>query len=268
MTKTEALKELLKINLDKLIRNTRIEDLTIKFISDKEFTISNKDNKIVFKDTLNNYDVDFESQKKFILNVAESVASIAMILEDLRPKDEKFLDVYVNLNYDEYIDVLGYGPMYSPSYKIVCITFVNVVLSFEDNIHEICKEFKKIMLDALINKIRDKIDGNKIRVIISSNKRCDGIKFCINKIMDEDTICVGYIEKLKKLKELKVLKNPKIPDYLKTLKYENITLHYSITTNEEVYKATKTIEEYADEYESLFVKIWKNLKGNQKTTNS
>ena len=266
MIKTEALKELLKINLDKLIKNTRIEDLTIKFVNDNEIAILNKDKKIVFKDSLNNYDLDFDSQKKFILNVAESVTSIAMILEDLRPKDEKFLDAYFNLNNNNYIEVLGHGAMYISSRSLVYISFVDLDLFFEDSKYEICKDFKNIMLDTLIDKIKDKIDGDKIKVIVYSNKKCDGIYFYIDKVMNEDALCIGYIDDLSKLKELKVLKNSKIPNGLNTVKYKNITLYYSITTNEEVYKATKTIEEYADEYESLFVKIWKNLGGNQKNS--
>ena len=55
MTKIEALKELLKINLNNLNKYTHLKKLRINFKED-EFTVFDKNNFIIFKDKLSNYD--------------------------------------------------------------------------------------------------------------------------------------------------------------------------------------------------------------------
>ena len=66
MEKIEELKKLLKINLDEL--NIAFGwELSITFTND-DFIIDNG-SEIIFTDKILNYDVNFESQKRFVLNV-------------------------------------------------------------------------------------------------------------------------------------------------------------------------------------------------------
>ena len=264
MTKTEALKELLKYNLNKLAKNTSIGDLSINFVTVEKFMVLNKDKEVVFTDKLLNYDVDFESQKNFILNVAENVALTAMILEDLRPEDRNILKNYLDLYDKNYIEITGHGPMHYPRYRFY-IDVRNFVTSLYDDYCEICKEFEKMMLDTFIWRIKNKIGGNKIRIVIHFDKnKCEEIDIYIDELMEKDTICVGYIDDIKKLEGIYNLKNPKIPVFPNesVLKHKLITLYYSVTNVEELENATDIIREIIYEYEKLFEKFWRRLKEN------
>ena len=265
MTKTEALKELLKYNLNKLAKNTSIGDLSINFVTVDKFMVLNKDKEVVFTDNLSNYDVDFESQKKFVLDVAESVAMTAMILEDLRPEDKNILENYLDSYDKNYIEITGYGPIHTSAPHRFYIEFKNFVMTLEDDYYEICKEFKNLMLDTFIWKIKNKVNRNKVRVFLHFNEnKCNGFIIFVDSIMDKDVLPIGYINDIKKLEKIDNLKNPKFFVYPNenVLKHKLITLFYSVANVEELEKATDVIREAVYEYEKLFKKFWIRLKEN------
>lgn len=222
MTRTEALKELLKENLRELDRNTYIDGLVIDF-KDDEFIVSNEDTKIIFKDKLSNYDLDFESQKRFVLKIADKSAGFVEVLEDVDRSG--FFENLIEVDDEYYFDVLGRGDIYKGNYiEIDCA---------EIGSNDLCNLF----VEYVTQEIKDHLDKNKIRVILYSDKYGYETGFYVNGVINEDQIYIGFIEDPFCLKHLENAKNID-----EVIGYDAITLYYSLTSKKEVNDAVEFVK--------------------------
>ena len=211
MIKIEVLKELLKINLEVLGHNTSISGLTIDFKGD-EFLVLDENKNVVFKDSLKNYDLDFESQKKFILDVANSVTSFVEVLENVNKDD------LIRVDNEYFYSVIGKGDIYKKDNYIN----INKLDNEKDNVF-LCF-IVDIVSDIILDGIKNNLDENKIRVILYSGKYgCEGGFYVGGVINDNDTY-VYFIE-----------------DNVK--KCNIVDLFYSNATTKEVEGAVKFIKE-------------------------
>ena len=270
MTKIEALKELLKINLEELCYNTSINGLTIEF-KDDEFIILDKDKNVIFKDLLKNYDLDYISQKRFILNVADSVTSFVDVLEDIEDKRRYFEDL-IRVDNEYYFDVVGSGDIYESATYIdidmdniyenckedcirYCEDFHREIFEDCDEYEDIedCEEFQKIYgeycsdcigdtINYYIEEIKNNFDWKGVRVVLYEDDYMFNVGFYVSAEIHEDETYVcfidydGCLEDLENVKEVEELKD--LTDY------ETITLYYSLMDDEkEAEKAVKFIKE-------------------------
>ena len=66
MTKTEALKELLRSNIENLNFDAYFDPLSIEFKENK-FIILDNSKKVILKDSLNKYNLEYDKQKKICI---------------------------------------------------------------------------------------------------------------------------------------------------------------------------------------------------------
>ena len=119
MVNIDTIKELMALNLEELQTSLNL-NLSIDFKDDEINVLYNYKN-IILSDKLSNYGVDFESQKKFILNVADKIFGFAEFGEEdeseltdemvkhIKMKtaiEKKVLGVDINI--DEYIVTINY----------------------------------------------------------------------------------------------------------------------------------------------------------------
>ena len=266
MTKIEALKYLFEENIYELNRNTYLKDISIEFKGD-EFTVTNKENKVVLKDKLSNYDLDFESQKRFILNIAEKVTQWFEVLEDL--DREYFRDlIKVDNNY-YYFDILGYGDIFKSAEYIEInieepiIDEIGYIADYSEDIRETYDFYYELMYTNLINDIKSNLDEDKIRVVYYN----DGYKFIegfyVDGTIKEDETYVCYIDDPDEINELK--EGEKLSSITS---YEEITLYYSLTTKEEIDNAVKFIKDLIEIYAEELVGIMEKIIEERKAKNS
>ena len=223
MTRNEALKELFEENLYIMFCNTYLDDFSIEFKND-EFTVLNRKNKIVLKDKLSNYDLGFESQKKFILNIVKKVARWVEVIEDL---DDKYFENLIETDGCRFINVLGGGDIYLNA-KYVEKVFSNLDLSNK-------KDFEKYnnQINYYIDEIVNKLEKYDIEVVMYGFNRND-IRFYVDGFIYKNEIYINFIKNPEKLKG--------IDDIDDLITYKNITLYYSLATEKEIKKAIKFIE--------------------------
>ena len=144
MTRNEALKELLKENVKEVSSKNLVKKLLIEF-RDDEFIILDRDNSIVFKDKLKNYDLDFENQKRFVLNIY------------------KKLFKYVSDKFD--CDMLISIICKEKKYDIVGLkgyTYINHYFKFLKSDFKTCKKLKNCLNEMFKNE--DLADFNDFKV--------------------------------------------------------------------------------------------------------
>ena len=201
------IKDLLKENIIELRKNTHLNVSTINFKGD-EFIVLDKDKKIILKDKILNYDVDFESQKKFILDVIKNISSFIVI-----PDIIDFIscsDIFMKIDYRYYSNVLGDGDILKNA------EYIRV--NYDIDNHDEYNYF----IDDVINMIKEKLDENKIRVVAYSDSYQEG--FYVDGVIEMYDTCLYYIE-----------------DNYK--EYSVIDLYYSNATKKEIEEAVKFIKD-------------------------
>ena len=201
-----TIKELLKENIKTLNNDTHIYGLSIEFKGD-EFIVLDKDKNVIFKDLLKNYDLDYISQKRFILNVASKIVGWIKVLDDL---DYSIINKLVDTK--NCINVLGSGAVFENYYITKYIK----------------KDVDKFIIDV-IHKIRKKLDKDKIRVVICFKDDDNSkIKIYVDGITSLKDFVLYYIDNDGKLKD------------------KIIALYYTMTTKEEIEEAFEFIKDLVD----------------------
>lgn len=258
MKKIDALKELMKINFNKLVNKLWIDDLVIGFKND-EFIVIYK-NEVVLKDKVLSYDFTYRSQEKFIRDVVKFITPVAMNLNELRIPEEYYLEKYLNTedkNY--YTDILGQGKIYFPHKEIGI--FLKKVFSIDDkHICKICVDFKDWELYYIINEIKEKINKNNIRIVLYSDMKSCVFKFHIDGVMREVDFCLGFIDDPDDL--YKPYKSKKIiVDNIRTvMEYNVFKLYYKTATKEEIEEAAKVVENIVEKYLKKYEEYLKDEK--------
>ena len=204
MTTFEQVKRLLKDNVDEINMNTCINELSIEF-KDDEFYVK-KNNEIVFEDKISNYNISYESQKKFITEIVYNTTTIFMFVPDKISAIKEDIIIVDNIN---CFDVLGYGDIYD-----------NILIKI--NFDKISKNHDNdTIVKNIIEEIKGNLNENKIRAVYCKDKE----GFFVNGIIEEDKIEINYIEE-KKL----------------NYKSEKVTLFYMLTTIDEITAAIKFVK--------------------------
>ena len=90
-----------------------------------------------------------------------------------------------------------------------------------------------------MNKIREKLDANNIRVVYYDGENLKG--FYVDSVIRESDLILPYVKDLEKFKaELKKVKNTS--DLKKILDYETVTLYYDVVPNLEIEQAIDYIK--------------------------
>ena len=227
----------------------------------------NKENKVVLKDKLSNYDLDYESQKKFILNIAEKVTQWYEVLEDLDREYFREL-IKVDNNY-YYFDILGYGDIFK-SAEYIKINIDDIVTDkigfldeYGDEIYDIYNDYRSMMYDYIENEIKSNLDEDKIRVVYYNDGYNYIESFYVDGTIKEDETYVCYIDDPDEINELK--EGEKLSSITS---YEEITLYYSLTTKEEIDNAVKFIKDLIEIYAEELVEIMKKIIEERKVKNS
>jgi len=206
MTKIEVLKKVLEKNLNELNKSLNLE-LLIEFRDDK-FYIVNKNNKIIYEASLSKIDLDFFSQKRLILDISNKVVKRIDFFKEIKCDIMGgYINNLIQINNKNYIDVLGEGIAYRSNFIRISLKDYNGELS----------EIAKKRRDFVIENIKNSLDGNKIRVVYSEEEFRDG--FYVNKVIKEGKIKIFFTEDLN------------------TIKFNEIFLYYSLTTEEELKEA-------------------------------
>ena len=222
MKKIEIIKKLLVENINSLNRDTSICKLSIGFKDNTFYVVNHCDNEVILTGDVLNYDVNFNSQKKFILDVVNSVASFVDVLEDI-DWDEYFKNL-INVNGVNYIEVIGFGDIFRNN-------FIKLELNDEDINFQ--RRFKK-----LERMIENGLDNNKIRVVYC--KKENG--FYVGKNIYESKVFVTFIEDTVALDNIKEVDDDVTSD-------ETITLYYSLTSEKELKEAIKFIKNVMKNFE-------------------
>ena len=217
MTKTEVMKELFKRNLNEFNQTLNLE-LKIKF-KDGKFSILNK-NKEIFEDEILNYGLDFGSQKRFIMKIVFKLPEdigIRMAME------HEYNMVEVDCLY-EVCKVVGNKDYMFPR------CFVKVDKKKLKNCDG--EENYKDCLRKIFEKIKSKLDGNKVEVFYDNDFSGNGM-FYINFVIYKKSMRISYVD----------TEETTISD--KDFKKDKIDLYYSDVKNckEEAAKAVEYIKE-------------------------
>ena len=191
MTRNETIKNLLSINLDELTKHIHV-DVTLFFDLNDKFTISKNGEKI-FEDKLSNYGLDFESQKRFIMNVAKRILpSGALLLEEDDDKNIEDMVKKTSIKID---------------YKIYDY-FSNCV----DELIEYKLEDEKISVSVRVNEstydvyiyIKEFLYKNLlcVKFVENSLKRYEYVTLCYTLATEEEfNKAVKFVEKLRDVLE-------------------------------------------------------------------
>jgi len=221
MTKLQALKKLFEINLKELGKVLGIDGLKVEF-KDDWFFVLDKNDKIIFVYKIKYYDLDFNSQRSFVINVANEIAAW---VENLDEYEDDFIHDFLGgiIDSKDYVDILGEGDIYRRYY----IKLKNYVM-MDDNI---------VTVDGfdIIKEIKNNLDGNKIRVVLYNPANKNKIGIYVDGVIKEKDVKVYYIEDEEDVEKSESIDN--------LLYYKYITLYYSMTTKEELEKAVEFIEE-------------------------
>ena len=204
MTKIEALKELLRYNLDE-INSMFFRRLSIVFKGD-EFIVVDCNNKTVLVDNILDYDLNFRSQKKFIFNI---LRKLFKFIRD----DDTFECEFIEADCEEDIcRIVGYRDYMYAKY------YVEIVRGdVEDDIFE---------------KIASKLDSNNIEVFYYDN-HLDFKGFYIGVVIYEVDLNINYIVD-NKYYDFNSIR--------KFLKEDTVTIYYSDVDEKEAVKAMEYIK--------------------------
>jgi len=213
MTEIKATKEILKMVISEINKKTHIEHIEIDDTGNSDFYIMNKFGKSYHSDVYYKIDFSLKSIKKFV----EDTLFLITKRVDFSKNMYEFLKKYpINVDNKKYIDILGYG------------------LIYKNNFIKIKDDYKKY-----VNKIREKLDANNIRVVYYNGENLKG--FYVDSVIRESDLILPYVKDLEKFKaELKKVKNTS--DLKKILDYETVTLYYDVVPNLEIEQAIDYIK--------------------------
>ena len=223
MTKIEVLKELLRKNFNETIKLIN-DGLSIDFKCD-EFIVVDKDKNVIFKNKILNYDVDYNGQEKFILDVASKITLFVEVSDSI--DYILYNTVLKEINKRYCIDILGSGYIRKNAKFIE----VNPEIKFLDY-----DEYNYLMDDA-ISMIKNSLDEDKIRVVLYSDRYQDG--FYVDGAVKESDTYIYYIDD-----EDKDFKGIEFIDDINNYIDEYYTFIYYInTTKKEIEEAVEFIKE-------------------------
>ena len=219
MTEIKAIKEILKMVIDEINKKTRIEHIEIDVdTSNDDFYIKNKFGNIYHSDKFYNIDFNLKSIKIFVEDILLLITRQVSVSKNMY----EFLKKYpINVDNKKYIDILGYGLIYN-----------DIFIKIKD-------DYKKY-----VNKIREKLDANNIRVVYYNGENLKG--FYVDSVIRESDLILPYVKDLEKFKtELKKVRNTS--DLKKILDYETVTLYYDIVPNLEIEQALEYIKKLVNQ---------------------
>lgn len=233
MTKLNALKKLLKKNMENLIFNTRIPLLSIEF-KGKKFTILDYNEKVIFDDKILNYDATFKSQKEFILKLASKFTTFVKVAEEL---DKDYLKDLIKIDEVYYTNVTSSGDIYKTS-KYIDIDVEDLYEEYtEDRYYDgSWEDYFYDTIDAYVEEIINKFKNKGVRIVSYCDFKSEKAGFYVSANIYKDKICVTYVDNLKKLEGSSSIDE--------IVNYKNITLYYSlIKDKKEADEAVKIIKE-------------------------
>ena len=203
MTRKEILKELLRRNLDAF--NVKLDTyLSIRF-EGNNYIISYKSIEVL-KGVITDYEMDFEGQKKFILDVGNSLFYLFKEKSDMEADELTYNSVkgfkLINGRSNDYLKKYG-------------VKINKDVLKITDKIKN--DEDYKNFLERIFKRINIYLDGDKISIINETLE--DGNYLHINIKIYEVTLLIDYVDefdysflsdyinslrRLKRRKELKI----------------------------------------------------------------
>ena len=203
MTRKEILKELLRRNLDAF--NVKLDTyLSIRF-EGNNYIISYKSIEVL-KGVITDYEMDFEGQKKFILDVGNSLFYLFKEKSDMEADELTYNSVkgfkLINGRSNDYLKKYG-------------VKINKDVLKITDKIKN--DEDYKNFLERIFKRINIYLDGDKISIINETLE--DGNYLHINIKIYEVTLLIDYVDEfdysflsdyinsLRRLKRRKELKN-------------------------------------------------------------
>lgn len=225
MTRKEILKELLRRNLDAF--NVKLDTyLSIRF-EGNNYIISYKSIEVL-KGVITDYEMDFEGQKKFILDVGNSLFYLFKEKSDMEADELTYNSV------KGFKLIIGRGDVFLKKYGV---KINKDVLKITDKIKS--DEDYKNFLEDIFKRIKIYLDGDKIFVINETLE--DDNYLYINIKIYEVTLLIDYVDefdysflsdyinslrRLKRRKELKIYfsdveekEAEKAVEYIKKLVY-------------------------------------------------
>lgn len=225
MTRKEILKELLRRNLDAF--NVKLDTyLSIRF-EGNNYIISYKSIEVL-KGVITDYEMDFEGQKKFILDVGNSLFYLFKEKSDMEADELTYNSV------KGFKLIIGRGDVFLKKYGV---KINKDVLKITDKIKS--DEDYKNFLEDIFKRIKIYLDGDKIFVINETLE--DDNYLHINIKIYEVTLLIDYVDefdysflsdyinslrRLKRRKELKIYfsdveekEAEKAVEYIKKLVY-------------------------------------------------
>jgi len=180
--------------------------------------IKNKFGNIYHSDKFYNIDFNLKSIKIFVEDILLLITRQVSVSKNMY----EFLKKYpINVDNKKYIDILGYGLIYN-----------DIFIKIKD-------DYKKY-----VNKIREKLDANNIRVVYYNGENLKG--FYVDSVIRESDLILPYVKDLEKFKtELKKVRNTS--DLKKILDYETVTLYYDIVPNLEIEQALEYIKKLVNQ---------------------
>lgn len=221
VSKIEIVKKLLKENLEELNKNTSIDGLTIDFENNK-FYVYDKNNKNVLKGDLTEIDTDFESQKEFVLNVANKIYAFAKDYNEIDCEDfEKLIEPDNEL----YYDILGWGDIYKSRSNFINLKLDKSEFEYGDD----------SFVDCCIYEIKEYLNEEKIRVILYYDEYKRKAGFYVDGMIFEDCINLAFIEDPDDIERLE--KSDEIDENL--IQRDMLSLYYKLHINKSVKKFIK-----------------------------
>lgn len=203
-------KKVLELNINEINKTLKL-GLSIKYKKEKidkkvdeKFYIINNFDKIIYKKSIFEVNVDFESQRKLMLDILYNIVGNPHILNHYGNNRNEIIPIYK----ENYIDVLGKGVAYKDNF---------MRLSFKKYYNEKFGEFETMLRDFVIKNIRKKLNGDKIRVVYAEYSDGDG--FYVYKVVKETNLKIFFV------------------DNLNNINFDEIIFYYHLASNEDLKEA-------------------------------
>ena len=206
-----------------------------------EIKVSTIYDKVVFRDRLSNYGPDFESQKRFILNVLNNLPIYYKKCGDL-------IDEKIHIDNSDCIEILGKGD----AYEEICIDIEPEILKlfeFENrggyigtkyqNFINFLKFETKMNWDTKID-----LDENKIKIVYSKSKN----KIFISRVMKKFSLDIYHINNSKMKDCITKLLNVRSLEGVVNISHRTTPICYSQTTDKELKKVAEFIKKLIMEF--------------------
>lgn len=256
ISKNDILKILFENNIDTINRDTHIKGLSIEFEDDK--FIIKKEDKVVYKNKISNYEANYYSQRKFILDVLNSFIVFAIELVDIDSYETRFLEkecIKIN-NDNSYKLILGNDSTIYTPHDYIKVDIENLVPNLnKGNVRKIYNKFKNTIFEKISKEIEKNVDKNKFSVICYSDEQYNIFLFYVNPITYKNPITIDFIDCVDYYIKLYNSKNIDIDRIRYEIEYYPARLFYSPITNKEFDETLKTVENIVEKYLNSTVKI-------------